>query len=122
MPACALKPSDKRAQIIAVGKDLVEHHGKKNFYTIDEVKAANHRLKIIDDYVCWSHAFFNSRLDFDLYHAAKGELCDYFSMKSELAQSISPTDADQSSFNFDLSWLELPNIDWSTLNIFDISP
>lgn len=32
MPACELKPSDKKAYVSAVGQELVRRHGKKEYY------------------------------------------------------------------------------------------
>jgi len=116
MPACAIKPDDRRKQIKLVGKDLVRNHGKKRFYTVQEVKNANRRQGISYDVGCWSHAFFNSHHDFDEYHAKIGESCDYRGMKAEMAESV--TDGGGSwlpDFDFDLSWLELPDVDWFSL-------
>ena len=122
MPACAIKPADRKQQIRVVGNDLVKHHGKKKFYTVQEVKDANRRQGIDVDVACWSHAFFNSHVDFDTYHAEIGETCDYAAMKREMLDSVT-SPADSSSlldlnFDFDLSWLELPAIDWSIFAFF----
>jgi hypothetical protein len=120
MPACAIKPEDRRKQVRLVGNDLVKHHGRKPFYTVQEVKNANRRQRIDYDVACWSHAFFNSHSDFDEYHQRIGESCDYLSMKREMAESVS-TVADASWFDFDLSWIELPDIDWSIFDFFDVT-
>ena len=124
MPACTIKPADRKAQIRVVGNDLVKNHGKKSFYTVQEVKNANRRQGIKYDFACWSHASFNSHGDFDEYHARIGENCDYAAMKREMFDSIS-TSPDASSafdlsFDFDLSWLEFPDIDWSIFDFFDV--
>jgi hypothetical protein len=124
MPACAIQPADRNKQIRVVGNDLVKNYGKKKFYTVQEVKNANRRQGIDYDVGCWSHAFFNSHGDFDEYHARIGESCDYTAMKREMLDSVTTT-ADSSSFfdlNFDLdlSWLELPDIDWSLFDFFDL--
>jgi hypothetical protein len=123
MPACAMAPADRRKQIQAVGNDLVKHHGKKKFYTVDEVKAANRRQRIDYDVGCWSHAFFNTHADFDAYHAELGEPCDYAEMKRELLTSVmtnpEPSSVFDLGFDFDLSWLELPDIDWSIFDFLD---
>jgi hypothetical protein len=124
MPACTIKPADRRQQIAIVGNDLVRHYGSKKFYSIREVKSANRRQGIGYDVGCWSHAFFNSHGDFDTYHARIGESCDYVAMKREMLDSVAAT-ADSSSllgldFDFDLSWLELPDIEWSIFDFFDL--
>lgn len=124
MPACAIKPADRKQQIRVVGNDLVKHHGKKKFYTVQEVKDANRRQGIDVDVACWSHAFFNSHVDFDTYHTEIGETCDYAAMKREMLDSVtSPADSStllDLNFDFDLSWLELPDIDWSIFDFFDL--
>lgn len=120
MPACTLSPIDRRHQIKVVGNDLVKHYGKKRYYTVAEVKRANERQRINIDYSCWSHAFFNSHPDFDELHRTQGESCDYIAMKKEMAESVSNSSSDAwFDFDFDLSWLELPDIDFSIFDFFD---
>ena len=118
--ACTISPKDKRAQAKAVGDDLVRHHGKKRYYTVQEVKDANQRMRIDADFACWSHAMFNSHTDFDAYHRSIGEQCDYGSMKSEMLSALSDT-SNTSWFDIDLSWLEFPDIDWSIFDFLDFS-
>ena len=115
---CAISPSDKRKQAKLVGDDLLRHHGKRNFYSVQQVRAANERCKIQPDYVCWSHALFNTHHDFDQLHASLGEACDYLGMKREMLESLSSSDS-STWFNFDLSWLEFPDIDLSIFDFFD---
>ena len=117
MPACAIKPEDRRKQIRLVGNDLVKSYGKKRYYTVREVQHANRRQAIDLDVSCWSHAFFNTRHDFNEHHEKMGEACDYSAMKREMLDSVSSS-SDSSWFDFDSSWLEFPDIDWS---IFDLS-
>jgi hypothetical protein len=114
-----MKPTDRRRQVKLVGDDLVKNHGRKSFYSVEEVKAANRRQGIGLDFGCWSHATFNSHKDFDAYHQSIGESCDYVSMKAEMLSSVS-TAADTSWFDVDLSWLEFPDIDWSIFDFFDL--
>jgi hypothetical protein len=60
---------------------------------------------------------FASAADFNKYHASIGETCDYSAMKSEMA--IALTDgASESWFDFDLSWLEWPELDLSSIFSF----
>ena len=121
MPACAIAPSDRRRQVRLVGNDLVKNYGRKQYYTVQEVKNANRRQGISYDVGCWSHATFNTHGDFDDYHQSIGESCDYVSMKGEMLSSVSNASTDTSWFDFDLSWLEFPDIDWSIFDFFDIS-
>lgn len=121
MRACAMKPDDRRAQLKRVGNDLIHHYGKKKFYTVSQVQNANKRQGITLDFGCWSHAFFNSHADFDRFHTHIGEACDYSAMKKEMAESISLSDdASFFNFDFDLSWLELPDVDWSIFDFADL--
>lgn len=107
-----------------MGNDLVKNYGKKKFYTVQEVKNANRRQSIDYDVACWSHAFFNTHGDFDEYHSRIGETCDYTAMKREMLDSVTTTTDSSSSldvgFDFDLSWLEFPDIDWSIFDFFDL--
>ena len=90
----------------------------KSAHTVAEVKRANDRQRISVDYACWSHAFFNSHPSFDEMHRTQGESCDYIAMKKEMAESVSNSSSD-AWFDFDLSWLELPDIDFSIFDFFD---
>ena len=117
---CVISPKDKKKQAKLVGDDLIRHHGKRRFYTVDQVKAANIRCHIQPDYICWSHALFNSRDDFDRLHAAAGQACDYVGMKAQMLESLTSNSfSDLLDFDFDLSWLEFPDIDWSIFDFFD---
>lgn len=119
MRACAIAPSDRRDQVKRVGDDLVRHYGKKPYYTVQEVKDSNRRCSIGGDFGCWSHATFNSHQDFDAFHQAIGEQCDYAAMKREMLSSVSDC-TDTLGFDIDLSWLEFPDIDWSIFDFLDI--
>lgn len=116
---CVISPRDKRAQAQRVGDDLLRHHGKKRYYSVDEVKAANRRNDVPLDVECWSHALFNTHEDFDAMHAALGEVCDYVGMKAQMLQAVSVGEGGWFDFDFDLSWLEFPDIDWSVFDFFD---
>jgi len=115
---CAIAPEDKRRQAQLVGDDLLRHYGKRNFYSVQQVRDANRRSKIKIDLECWSHALFNTHSDFDQLHAASGEACDYAAMKAEMLRSMA-TDSSSSWFDFDLSWLDFPDLDISLFDFFD---
>jgi len=115
---CAISPRDKKDQAKRVGDDLVQRHGKRKFYSVEQVRAANQRCSIPFDVACWSHAMFNTHYDFDRIHSAAGEACDYLAMKKEMLESLS-VGTPSSWFDFDLSWLEFPDIDWSSFDFFD---
>lgn len=116
---CANSPDDKRAQARRVGDDLLRHHGKQRYYSVEQVKAANARNRIGLDVECWSHALFNSHEDFDAMHAALGQACDYLGMKAQMLQAVSMGERGWLDFDLDLSWLEFPDIDWSVFDFFD---
>lgn len=115
---CAISPADKRKQAKLIGDDLVRHHSKRKFYSVSEVRAANQRCNISVDVVCWSHALFNTHHDFDRLHVAAGEACDYLGMKKAMLESVSSSGS-SGWFDFDLSWLEFPDIDLSIFDFFD---
>jgi hypothetical protein len=116
---CAMSPRDKKAQAKAVGEDLVRHYGKQKFYTVQQVRESNRRKNIDIDVACWSHAMFNSHSDFDRLHAASGESCDYAEMKSQMLHAVATEDSG-SWFDWDLSWLEFPDLDLSIFDFFDL--
>lgn len=116
---CAISPQDKQAQALAVGDDLVRHHGKRKFYTVEQVKESNRRRNIDIDVACWSHAMFNSHEDFDRLHSGVAEGCDYAAMKSEMLRAVA-TDHSATWFDWDLSWLEFPDLDFSLFDFFDL--
>lgn len=73
MTTCNISPSDRRHQVSVVGNDLVRHYGKKENYSVQEVKNANRRQSINVDFASRSHAIFNTRTDFNQYHESIGE-------------------------------------------------
>ncbi len=121
---CTISPADKKAQGKRVGDDLLKHYGKRRFYTVEQVREANRRTGTSIDVACWSHALFNTHLDFDALHAGSGEACDYAGMKQQMLEALSVDGGgggDASDwFDFDLSWLEFPDIDLSIFDVFDI--
>ena len=120
LPApCALAPRDKKAQAKRVGDDLVRHHGKRRFHSTAQVRAANERCGIPLDVSCWSFALFGTHSDFDRIHEAAGGACDYLAMKQQMLESVATGDA-SGWFDFDLSWLDFPDIDWSIFDFLDL--
>jgi hypothetical protein len=118
VPVCSLNSGDKRALAKRVGDDLLHHVGRKPYYSVAEVKAANRRQKVDIDAACWAHALFNSHADFDRYHAEVGETCDYSAMKSEMLEAVSVA-GDASWFDLDLSWIDFPDVDWTIFDFID---
>ena len=118
MIPCATSPRDKKEQAKRVGDDLVRHHGKRKFYTVDQVREANRRTGVALDAACWSHAMFNSREDFDRLHAAAGEAGDYAAMKAQMLRAVA-SEPSAGWFDWDLSWLDFPDLDFSIFDFFD---
>lgn len=116
MTSCALPPTDKKAYGKAVGEELVKNYGKKKYYSPEEVKKASSQTKYDIDWHCWAMCLYTSPSDFDAYHQSIGENCNYAEMKAEMTSALTDGASD-SWFDIDLSWLEWPDIDLSS--VFD---
>lgn len=116
---CAISPKDKKAQAQAVGEDLVRHYGKRKFYTVEQVRESNRRRKVDIDVACWSHAMFNSHEEFDRLHSGIAEGCNYAAMKSDMLRAVA-TNGSGGWFNWDMSWLDFPDLDFSLFNFLDL--
>lgn len=116
MSACHIEPENRKKLVSDVGRKLVADHGKQKYYKPDEVRKAALDLGYEIDYVCWAYCIFTSPEDFALIHEALGEVCDYVKMKGEVLGEL----AQGGSFlelDIELSWLEWPDIDLSS--VFD---
>lgn len=67
-----------------------------------------------NDIQCWAYCFFSSPADFAALHQAAGEACDSVAMKTELLTDMA-TGGSFSLLDIDLSWLEWPDNDLSSL-------
>jgi len=122
MPACHLKPEDKKALISAVGEELVRTHGKRKYYTPTQVRRAAESRGYAVDIHCWAYCIFCTPGDFKDIHDVAGEVCDYAAMKAEVLADLAAGGA-VSWLDIDLSWLEWPDIDLSSIfDWFDVSP
>jgi hypothetical protein len=118
---CHVSPSDKKALIGAVGEDLVRTHGKRKYYKPAEVRRSADRCGYTVDVHCWAYCIFTTPEDFKAIHDALGEACDYAVMKAEVLADLAGGSA-FSLFDLDLSWLDWPDIDLSSLfDWFDFS-
>lgn len=114
----ALTESEKKKLAQVVGADLTKKHGKKKYYRQKQIKDALERNDYGIDIHCWAYCFFMDHSSFDDYHESINESCDYASMKESMISSVTDHASDSwLDFDFDLSWLELPDIDLSS--IFD---
>jgi hypothetical protein len=105
---CQPSPVNKRAYITDIGRILVKDHGRKKYYTPEEVKRAHNKRKGYDtvemvDFSCWAIATFSSHTDFDNYHKQIDEPCEYSEMKAEMLQGLSSGEV--------VSWIDIPGID-----------
>ncbi len=105
---CPPSPTDKKKYISDLGKILVEEHGKKKYYLPEDVKKAHKKSTWNDtidfiDFSCWAMSTFSSHEEFDNYHAANGEACDYVAMKTEMLSGLSTTAP--------ADWTTIPNLD-----------
>lgn len=114
MPLEKISKDQMRELEKKVGNDLLKKHGKKRFYTPAQVQSSCKDLNIAIDWHCWAMCFFTDRSAFELFHESIGENCDYTSMKSSMVSAITDGASDSwTDFDFDLSWIELPDIDFS---------
>lgn len=111
---CPSAPTNKKEYITDVGKILVAEHGRKKFYSPEEVKTASKKSKRTDasgiDWHCWAMCTYSSHEDFDAYHELTGETCDYIEMKTEMLSGIASSSSSDwftlPDLDFDASWLE----------------
>jgi hypothetical protein len=121
MPACHLRPEDKKAFVGAIGEELVRRHGKRKYYKPSEIRRAAESRNYPVDIHCWAYSVFSTPEDFKAIHDAAGEACDYSAMKAEVLADLS-TGGIFSWIDIDLSWLEWPDIDLSSIfDWFDFS-
>jgi len=121
MPACELKPGDKKKFVSDVGQRLVRDHGVRKYYQPSQIKRAARELGYQPDIVCWAYCLFSSPGDFAAIHEAAGEVCDYAVMKAEVLADLA-TGGSFLGLDLDLSWLEWPDIDLSSVfDWFDVT-
>lgn len=116
MGLAAISVEEKSAFGKDVGEDLIRHHGKKRYYTVKEVKDSVQRRDYPMDWSCWAFCLFTSPEEFTAYHDRMGESCDYGGMKAEMVSAMTDG-ASTSWFDANMSWLEWPDIDLTS--IFD---
>lgn len=101
-----------------MGKDLTKQYGKQKFYTQKQVKSSLDRSRYDIDVHCWAYCLFLDHGSFDDYHQSIGEQCDYLAMKESMVPAVTDHQSDSwLDFDFDLSWLEWPDIELPS--IFD---
>jgi len=79
------------------------------------------RRNYVVDLDCWALALFSSPSEFRSYHDSIGEVCDLGEMKADMLSAVTDG-ASADWFSVDLSWLEWPDIDLSSIfDFFDVS-
>lgn len=114
----ALSATDKKLLGTTIGNDLAKTYGKKKYYSQEEIKKSLKKYDYKIDIHCWAYCLFMEHDGFDDYHRTIGESCNYIDMKSSMITSITDNASDSwLDFDFDLSWLDWPDIEISS--IFD---
>ena len=120
MTALALSPSEKKAYGKEVGEILVRDYGRKQYYSSTQVNTASRKSSRDIDWHCWAMCLYTSPTEFKSYHDSIGEICDYSAMKSEMTSALTDGASDN-WFDFELSWLEWPDIELpSIFDFFDV--
>jgi hypothetical protein len=117
---CTVEPKDKKELGTRVGHRLVRDYGKRRFYTPQQVRSAVHAESFPMDWACWGYALFCTPEDFAAVHRTLGEACDFAAMKADMTSAVTDG-ASGSWFDLDLSWLDWPDIDLSSVfDLFDV--
>lgn len=113
---CHTAPANKKEYITDIGKILVHEHGKKKYYTPEQIKTAHKKSKWNEgfDFSCWAMSVYSSHSDFTSYHQQIGETCDYADMKTEMLQGLSVSSGseipDLPDADIDSSWLDFGEV------------
>lgn len=113
-PALPPAPRDKRAFGKAVGDELLKRHGKKRSYNLADIADVIEALELPIDFARWAYATFASPDDIKTYQTLTGDNFDFTAMKAEMFSALTDGASD-SWFDFDMSWLEWPDFDFSSL-------
>lgn len=108
MTACAIEPQDKRRLGRRVGRDLQRRYGRKSHYAPAEIRSSMRRLEYPYTWDCWALSLYASPFDFDAFHRARNEVCDYQGMHAAMASCLGESGSFWSGladfFSFDWSW------------------
>ena len=74
-----------RAYARRLGPKLRERYGRARRYTPAQVKRTVEVCEFNADYLCYALCMYCDRAEFDAYHAAHGESCDYDSIWQDIA-------------------------------------
>lgn len=114
-----LSEAEKKELANKIGADLVKKHGKQKYYSQPQIRKSLDQYGYAIDIHCWAYVLFMNHQNFDAYHQQIGETCDFVAMKGSMLSSVTDHVSDTwLDFDFDLSWLELPDIDLSDIFSF----
>lgn len=107
---------EKKKIAKVIGEDLVKTHGKRKYYSQKQIHTSLQRRHYHLDVHCWAYCLYMDHGTFDTYHLSIGEVCNYLDMKGSMLSAVTDHVSDSwFDFDFDLSWLELPDFDFSDL-------
>jgi len=120
MTACTIGLDDQGKLGRRVGRDLRRRHGRKAWYTPEEVRGSMRRLDYPYMWDCWALSLYTSPSDFELFHRARNEVCDYLDMHTQMASSLGEAgfwSGLLDFFSFDWTDWHLPS--WLDFDFFD---
>jgi hypothetical protein len=115
MTPTPVSAADRRELARRVGKQLEKSHGRKKSYAPYQISGAMRELNYPLGWDCWALSLYASAYDFGVYHAARGEACDYQAMQAVMLSSI-----DFGSFGDALDVVGGSSDDWSLTDLFSI--
>jgi hypothetical protein len=121
MTACAIDLRDKQKLGRRVGRDLQRRHGRKAWYSPEDIRSSMRRLDYPFMWDCWALSLYSSPIDFDAFHRARNETCDYQGMHAEMASCLTGDGSFWSGlldfFSFD--WVDWHLPSWLDFDFFD---
>jgi hypothetical protein len=74
-----------RRYVKSLGPELRRRYGRAKRYTPAQVKSTIEQRGYSTEWTCYALCMYCGRRDFDAYHRAAGESCDYNVMRGEVA-------------------------------------
>ena len=74
-----------RRYVRGLGPELRRRYGRAKRYTPAQVKRTIEQRGYSAEWMCYALCMYCDRRDFDAYHRAAGESCDYTAMRAEVA-------------------------------------
>ena len=77
-----------RRYVKGLGPELRRRYGRSKRYTPAQVKRTIEQRGYSREWMCYALCMYCGRRDFDAYHRAAGESCDYNAMRGEVAARL----------------------------------